>query len=197
MRKGLVLRFLRKIKLHGRDLFWGIFGHFLVNPPFPKKPQSFLFICKGNVCRSPFAEYLARKMVKNGLWKAAEFSSAGLKVSIRNPPPSAAISAARQFGVSLKDHFSTQLTTEMMEKNDIVLVMEGCQFKELRRLYPQFKNKVFLTPLYARNEEKGSGYYDRYNIQDPYGGRTEDFVACFRRINRCIEATLNDSASFK
>ena len=57
--------FLKKfIKGTTREFYWRIYGRAIQNPQMPDAPGSFLFICKGNICRSPFAEHLAKKIAQ-------------------------------------------------------------------------------------------------------------------------------------
>jgi len=59
-------------------------------------PGSILFVCKGNICRSPFAEAIARSLYRNGADPAFRFASAGIDVERSLSPPQEAILAAKR-----------------------------------------------------------------------------------------------------
>lgn len=174
--------FKKKIKNALRNLYWKHHGGSFVNPSLPSNPKSFLFICSGNVCRSPFAEHVARKVARK-----REFFSAGMKVSKSNPPPPEAVVAAEEFGVKLDGHRSREITPDMVESFDMVLAMEASQFQGLKKAYSDLSGKIFLLPFYEEAPDKKGNWFYRYNIEDPYGKSLEAFQNCFRRIEICIQ----------
>lgn len=169
------------------DLYWSFRGPYIRVPAFPPQPQSVLFVCKGNICRSPFAERFAAKLEKDGALSHITFGSAGLHVRKPLPPPEHAIRVAGEFGVDLETHRSQPISTDLVESYDVILAMEVWQYEELRALFPLKQEKMFLLPLLdpaGLGEEKG---YAAFNIRDPYGGAPHAFQQCFWRIGRCIE----------
>lgn len=169
------------------NLYWGLQGLTVSNPRYPTAPRSFLFICKGNICRSVFAERLAVAMTSVNNVGNFVFSSAGLEVTAQLPPPPEALAAATRFSVHHGDHRSKQLTVEMMEQFDVVFAVEIPHLNRLRKLYPQFRDKIFLLPLFEGKPLRNVGSYYYYNIEDPYGKELEDFMFCFNRIQVCLK----------
>lgn len=178
---------VRAVKAPLKGAYWTIYGAMLKNPPVPQGPKTLLFICKGNICRSPFAERLAAKMGPLSKVKGLGTASAGLEVNGPKPSPEEAVAAAKKFGVRLKDHSSVGLTKEMMESFDMVFVMEARQFGDIRALHPGHVKKVFLLPLFDTETDRSLGPYSIYNIRDPYGRCGEDFRASFEKIRRCLD----------
>ncbi len=197
----LVQTFKDKTKDSIRHIFWSLYGITFANPSFPENPGSFLFVCNGNVCRSPFAEHLGVKMAQELNLKNKIFCSAGLKVRVSNPPPSLAIEVARQFGVEIGNHRSSRITREIVEASDVIVAMDSKQFRCLRQAYPDQKNRMVLLPLYDGDDIVNSSYYHKYNIEDPFGGSVEKFQKCFERIERCLrtvfEIILGQEGSMK
>lgn len=177
-------------KLPLMNLFWQLYGLSLGNPVLLTNPRSVLFICKGNICRSPFAERLAMTLVSGSSGPKPVFGSAGLDVTSPQPSPAAAANAAAKFGISLEGHTAQQLTTEMMSGYDLICTVEAAHFKELLCQYPHFSNKIILLPLLAAAEGDYRQRYYRYNIEDPYGKSAEEFQQCFQRINDCTRMLL-------
>jgi protein-tyrosine phosphatase len=169
-----------------RNLYWRIYGNTIRNPRLPSLPESFLFICKGNICRSPFAEHLAVKLAGDGPTHHKTFFSAGLHVSRPLPPPREGVLAAQGFGVQLDGHRSKRIDEEMADRFDMIIAMETWQFHALRKAFPVCRHKAFLLPLFDSKEKAECSGFARYNIQDPYGRSVSEFRVCFERIERCL-----------
>ena len=74
-----------------------------------------LFVCAGNICRSPFAEALARRIaVERGL--DVEFASAGEIALDGDRCPPDAVAVAKEYGVDLSSHRARRLTTDKADK---------------------------------------------------------------------------------
>jgi len=159
------------------------------NPRLPKAPRRLLFVCKGNICRSPFAARVAAGRLQRAGMTQVECLSAGFRVTRETQSPTPAREASRQFGVSLDEHTSTQLDGELMRAADMVIVMEAAHMALLRWLYPGQRDRVFLLPLFTAAPERARGYL-RYTIVDPYGKPTQEFEACYLRIEKAVDSML-------
>jgi protein-tyrosine-phosphatase len=74
-----------------------------------------LFVCAGNICRSPFAEGLARRLAaERGL--DVEFASAGEIALDGDRCPPDAVAVAKEYGVELSSHRARRLTTDDADK---------------------------------------------------------------------------------
>ncbi len=187
--KSRIKNLLKKIvKGYLRDIYWDIYGKTIRNPECIREPESFVFVCKGNICRSPFAHYMAQKIISNGVKCNIKFDSAGLEVKEPKSSPENAVLAALDYGLDLKSHRSRILVRKMFESSDMIIAMETWHFQTLKRIFPENMDKIFLLPLFENNKyAKIKGFY-RYNIRDPYGKSLNEFHVCFRRIERCIKA---------
>jgi protein-tyrosine-phosphatase len=166
---------------------WAARGRGLVNPAVPPSVSSMLFVCKGNICRSPFAAARAAQLLRESKVEDVRCLSAGLRTTQAARPPCEACAAASRFALSLEDHVPLQLTGEMMRAHDVVFVMEADQFLTLRREYPEASARVFLLPLLDRSAEDG---HARYNIVDPFGQPAESFDLCYQRIDTILRTSL-------
>lgn len=178
------------IKRHLSDLYWAYHGPRLLMPVIPTHPRSVLFICKGNICRSPFAEHLASKLQREGVNAGIRFGSAGLHVPKATPSPENAIQVARQFGVDLESHRSQSISLELVRAYDMIIAMEVWQYEELKASFNRYHDKLFLLPLLDANGQGKERGYAAFNVQDPYGGPPSAFEECFNRIGRCIESVF-------
>lgn len=185
--KASVTFFLKTyIKKPLENGYWWLYGSTVKQPSVPVNPRSFLFICKGNVCRSVFAQGLAEKIAAEKGIPIALFDSAGLEVTTACPPPKEALRVAKEFGVALDGYRSKRISREMAESFDMVIAMEARQVDVLERLLPQQRHRIFLLPLFDDNGRNERDLYTAYNIRDPFG---EDFIRfriCYRRIERCL-----------
>lgn len=175
------------IKGYLRDWFWNVYGKKFDWANVPNTATSFLFVCKGNICRSAFAHYMAEK---NSAEKNITIASAGIKVAQSEKSPPDAIQAAKNFGVSLQQHRSVPISLAQCRKADMILVMEALQGAMVRRKFPQYQQRVFLLSQFEDTVGQPYTGWDRYNIADPYAKGTAAFQDCFERIDRCIKGLL-------
>jgi protein-tyrosine phosphatase len=172
-----------------RDAWWGVRGLAIRNPAAPPNVRTLLFVCKGNICRSPFAAAIAIQRLAEAGYADLSCVSAGFSASGKGRPPRGAIQAARHFGVALEAHRSTALSEELMDAADVVVVVEAGHMRRLRRRFPSQRGRIHLLPLYAARTDPRSGYL-RYNIADPYGLPQEAFDVCYARIESALRVML-------
>ena len=144
----------------------------------PDSVQSVLFVCKGNICRSPLAEaYFRSLVVKEG--RHITVRSAGLETTPGKPADARVKAVVLELQLSLDEHATTQVHKELLDQSDLILVMEIGQKDRIQALYPRTKGKVVLL---GRFDSRGS-----LEIADPYSGTSEDFLVCFQQVSRCCD----------
>lgn len=130
-------------------------------------PSPLLFICAGNLCRSPFAEaYMRKKLEQGGAY--AECFSRGLLSMPGRKAPEMALKIAKEFDVDLSRHVSQTLLAPDLDRAALVMVMESAQRQHLSKMRPAHIGKVMML----------SQPHDGAKIDDPMG-RSED---TFRRV---------------
>ncbi len=144
----------------------------------PTSVKSILFLCKGNICRSPLAEAYFQYLVHNRRLSMT-VRSAGLDTTPGKPAHANSKAVALQRQLSLDAHVTTQVHAELLDQSDLIIVMEIGQKDRVHRLYPNTKGKVALLGCF---DEKGP-----LEIADPYSGTIDDFHSCFDRITRCCD----------
>lgn len=106
-----------------------------------KDRVTLLFVCKGNICRSPSAEGVFRHQVsKRGLEDKVVIDSAGVgDWHLGSSPDERAVAAARRRGYDLGSLRARQITREECESHDYVIVMDSENLAAVQRLCPEAK----------------------------------------------------------
>jgi protein-tyrosine phosphatase len=130
-----------------------------------------LFVCLGNICRSPMAEGVFRRIAEEeGVLDRFEIDSAGMgDWHIGQAPDTRAQAAARKRGMDIAGQRARQVTPADYGRFDLILAMDDSNFDELIGLAPKSElHKVRLFLDYA--PEAGAR-----NVPDPFYGGSEGF----------------------
>jgi len=125
----------------------------------------------GNICRSPFAETVTKKLLAKGTKDIITVRSAGINATVANSPPKEAIVAAKAFGISMDDHRAQCLTQELIDGTDMIVVMEVEQLRQLEEAYPESNGRCFLLSMFS-NDQHGWGNYYFHIISQIHMGKT-------------------------
>jgi protein-tyrosine phosphatase len=147
-----------------------------------------LFVCLGNICRSPTAEGVFRKLVQEqGLAKRVEIDSAGTHAyHVGAPPDARAQQAARRRGFDLSGLRGRQATARDIEQFDYVLAMDRENHENLLDICPDgLKHKIRLFMEFApvRPEQE---------VPDPYFGGPSGFDRVLDMIEEAAAGLLED-----
>lgn len=169
------------IKAALRELYWSMYGFGFRNPPLTHPVERFVFICSGNICRSPFAERIYGKERQEG-----EAISLGLDADPQTSTPAHVLEAASRFGIDLKEHRPRRFDADLITEHDLLLFVDLIHLRRLCRTHPELRGRSWLLPMLdpvspAANE--GS----RYRIPDPYGADLEKAIARLGRVARCVK----------
>ena len=146
--------------------------------PGKKEIVSVLFVCMGNICRSPTAEGVFRHFVNEaGLAQTIEVDSAGTHAyHVGEPPDRRASAAAERRGVSLTDIKARRVADSDFERFDYIIAMdEDNQARLIDQAPDEFRDKVQLFLSYASVSET--------EVPDPYYGG----AAGFERVLDLVE----------
>ena len=143
-----------------------------------------LFICHGNICRSPMAEYIMKDLVaKAGLeWKYEIASAATSTEELGNPVYPQARRELAAHGLSCKGHSARQITRRDYDDWDYLIAMERYNIRNMRRFFPDDpQGKISLLMQHAGRDE---------DIEDPwYSG---NFSSVYRQVEEGCRALLKE-----
>jgi len=145
-----------------------------------------LFVCLGNICRSPTAEGVFRKLAaEHGLAERIEIDSAGTGAwHVGHPPDPRALAEARRRGMDLSGLRARQVRPEDFERFDLILAMDQENLEDLLAICPpQYRDKVRLFTAFG---PPGCPK----EVPDPYYGGPDGFRKVFDLIEACGRGLL-------
>jgi len=143
-----------------------------------------LFVCMGNICRSPVVEAVAR----------ARFARAGLDIEVESagtedyhvgaPPDRRSLASALARGYDASAHRARQVETEDFARFDRLLVMDRTNLRALTRVAPgEGHDKIAMFLPWA-------GVADPHDLPDPYYGQAQDFEYVITLAERGIDGLI-------
>lgn len=119
--------------------------------------KKILFVCVGNICRSPAAEYWARAQFQKKNLTDIEISSAGLHAMVSKPIAPEMKLILDHLEVDASPHQAKQVDEKCVANSEIIFVMENWQKQELSFAFPSSRGKIFSL-----------GKWNDEEIEDPY-----------------------------
>lgn len=129
------------------------------------KIKNILFVCTGNSCRSVMAEALLKKYLSERGRGDIAVNSCGVAAFLGSPPTVNTIKVMEEEGADVSGYKSTPLSKDLIDKSDLILVMEKVHREEVIMQAPWAKDKIHLLRKFV---EKNSSERD-LSVQDPIG----------------------------
>ncbi len=152
-----------------------------------KAVTAVLFVCTGNICRSPTAEAVFRALVERaGLARSIMIDSAGTHdYQVGQPPDPRAVEQARLRGYGLHDRYARQIEEEDFARFDWILAMDMFNLAELEEMRPRdYRGHL---GLFLDMDPRCRVL----EVPDPYNGETEDFERVLDLVEGAAAALLD------
>ena len=151
-----------------------------------------VFVCLGNICRSPMAEVVMRSLVDQaGLTERVEVASAGTgdwHVGERADPRTVQILADRGYDGSA--HRARQFEPDWFDRYDLVVALDAANLADLRRMAPpDRRDEVRLLRSY--DASAGTDVAD-LDVPDPYYGGSDGFGEALAMVERACHGLLDE-----
>lgn len=146
-------------------------------------PRHILWVCHGNICRSPYAAAAFTRELSPEVRSQMTVRSGGF-IGPNRPPPSEALRVAARRGLDLSGHRSRLVTAEAVNDADLIVVMDPRQRRAVHTAFGKpHRELLVLGDLDPRPVERRA-------IRDPFGQPEEIFSDSFDRLDRCINAIV-------
>jgi protein-tyrosine phosphatase len=137
-----------------------------------------LFVCTGNICRSPMAEVLLRaRAERDGRADTLRVESAGTWGMDGQPAAPLAREVMGTRGLALDDHIARTVDADMLADASVIIVMTRSHRDALAAEFPGVRSKLHLMSELAGLE---------YDISDPYGGPVEGYETCAANLDKLL-----------
>ncbi|MDX8500444.1 low molecular weight protein-tyrosine-phosphatase [Mesorhizobium sp. VK4C] len=148
-----------------------------------KPIKSILFVCLGNICRSPLAEgVLGAVLAERGMARDILLDSAATSGwEVGSAPDPRSIAVAARHGVDISGQRARRIAPEDFSRFDMILGMDRSNVRDLKALAPpSARDRIHLYLEFAT----GAGR----DVPDPYYDGPEEFVSVYRMIREASEA---------
>lgn len=146
--------------------------------------KKLLFVCTGNICRSPTADACMRTALKqNGLnsWQVDSAGTHGYHVG--EAPDPRAVQTAKKHHITMDGITARQVTREDFNTFDYIFAMDREHYRQLATLQPDGTPAQLHLYLQFANGENA-------DVPDPYYGSIKDFQHMFNLIDAATQAML-------
>jgi len=153
--------------------------------PMTARPPAVLFVCLGNICRSPLAE-AAFRLRAEGVGLEAIVDSAGTAGwHVGKPPDSRSVSTARRRGIDISGWRARQVAPEDFTRFTHIFALDGSNLSDLRRLSPpEAQAEVGLLLDLVQGLEG-------WSVADPYYGGMDGFETAWSQVDAAAAALVD------
>lgn len=150
-----------------------------------------VFVCWGNICRSPMAERVAQRWAEREGLHGVRFTSAGTSSEeLGEPMDSRAQRVLARAGYSAGGHRAHRISAAEIRRADLVIALEAVHLRIMQRLVPDAGNLALVTD-FDPDAEPGSG------VPDPWYGSADGFNGTLAAIEAAMPGVLDRVREFQ
>ncbi len=147
-----------------------------------------VFVCWGNICRSPMAEMVAQDYARRAGVNGVSFTSAGISAEEQgNPIDPRAAEVLRRNGYQVGDHQAHRISAEEATRASMVIGMEQLHLDRLRQAVPALDDAYLLSD-FDPEALPGAG------VPDPWYGPDDGFIDTLRAIEAAMPQIIKRAA---
>jgi protein-tyrosine-phosphatase len=137
-----------------------------------------LFVCTANICRSPMAAGLFKRVLEDknpeGDWQVESAGTWGLD---GEPAAAGSLVVMENKGIDISDHRARSVDQNLLQAFDLILTMESGQKESMRMEFPESSDKIFLLSEMVDQKQ---------DVDDPYGGVFSEYENAAEEIEKFI-----------
>lgn len=150
-------------------------------------PVRVVFVCWGNICRSPMAERVAEGWLARSGTDGVELSSAGVSdEEAGNPIDRRARQWLERSGYRAGDHRAHRITGDEIDAADLVVAMEKIHIDRMERMRPQRTDHIRLLTSFDPDAPPGAG------VPDPWYGDANGFGDTLASVEAAMPALMDE-----
>ncbi|MFC1849118.1 hypothetical protein ACFL27_02815 [candidate division CSSED10-310 bacterium] len=143
--------------------------------------MNILIICTGNLCRSQLAAAYLSQLVEHHNLEDVNIETAGIKAVGNVKIPAGIKEVARESQLKLGSEFGKQINLAMLQRADVILVMEYAQASHLLEMYPKVLSRVHIIGKYDPQKKLSK------EIQDPVSFDYKHCLVIYEELKRCLD----------
>jgi protein-tyrosine-phosphatase len=144
-----------------------------------------VFICTGNVCRSPMAEGFYRHQTKSD--ENIRVGSAGISAFDGQAASQHSVDVMKQEGIDISNHASRMLTPDIVGEASHIFGMTRTHRDAVQMMFPEAREKVFVLREFLVGPDAD---FD-LDVSDPIGGSLEEYIRTRNLIKEALDSVTN------